>query len=103
VEGGVTKKRRTETTIETRQRWIVTRADKSPLIYCPDCPDGSSLMVAPEEAAVLVGVNLRFIYRWVEAERIHYSETSAGAVLVCLESLAVRARSGKFICEGERQ
>jgi hypothetical protein len=97
------RKRRTETTIETHQMWVVTRADKSLVICCASCVGGSSLMVAPEEAAVLVGVNPRLVYRCVEAEMIHYLETPAGALLVCVDSVALRASAGKFINEGERQ
>lgn len=59
-------------------------------------------MVAPEEAAVLVDRNPRLVYRLVEADLIHYLETSAGMLLVCLDSVALRASSGKFINEGER-
>jgi hypothetical protein len=88
------RKRRTETTIETHQMWVVTRAEKSPVICCASCAGGSSLMVAPEEAAVLVDVNARLVYRWVEAEMIHYLETSAGELLVCLDSVALRASAG---------
>ena len=59
-------------------------------------------MVNPEEASVLVGVNARLVYRWVEAEMVHYLETSAAALLVCLDSVALHASSRKFIHEGER-
>ena len=82
--------------------WVVTRADKSPVICCAICVGASSLMVAPEEAEVLVGVNARLIYRWADAEMIHYLETSAGALLVCLDSLAALfIGSTRFIHEGE--
>lgn len=60
-------------------------------------------MVGPEEASALTGVNARLIYRWADAEMIHYLETPAGALLVCLDSVALRASSDKFINEGERQ
>lgn len=47
-------------------------------------------MVTPEAAAVVAGVSTRTVYRWVEAGKIHFAETPAGLVLVCLNSLLKR-------------
>ena len=96
------RKRRTETTIEMHQMWVVTRTDKSSVISCAGCPGASSLLVAPEEAAVLLGISPRVVYRWIEADMIHYFETPLVGLFVCIESVARRASSNKFISEGER-
>ncbi|HXG68777.1 MAG TPA: hypothetical protein VNO70_27010 [Blastocatellia bacterium] len=45
-------------------------------------------MVTPEEAVILTGISARAIYRWVEGGRVHYTETAAGFLFICLQSLA---------------
>jgi hypothetical protein len=47
-------------------------------------------MIAPEEAMAVAGVSSREIYRWVEAGRVHFLETSEGFLLICLDSLPGR-------------
>ena len=79
------KRRRTEITVETS--WLVLRRGRHHApCYCARCPSPTPL-IAPEEAAVLAGVSTRTIYRWVEAEQLHYSETPEGRLLVCPNSL----------------
>jgi excisionase family DNA binding protein len=48
-------------------------------------------MFTPEEAAAMMKVSQRTIYRWVEAGRIHFRETENGNLLVCLIPLSVGA------------
>jgi hypothetical protein len=48
-------------------------------------------MVAPEEAAILVGVNPRSVYRWFDAEMIHY----LGDIRWCADDLP-RFSGGPF-------
>jgi len=45
-------------------------------------------MVPVDEAAILRRVNSRTIFRWVEAEQAHASETANGLLLICLNSLS---------------
>ena len=45
-------------------------------------------MGTPDEAAILAHVSSRTIYRWVEAETIHFAETPDGLLLICLNSLS---------------
>jgi excisionase family DNA binding protein len=44
-------------------------------------------MVTPDEAAAVVGVSTRTIYRWIEAEKLHFTETAGGLLTICLNSL----------------
>jgi excisionase family DNA binding protein len=44
-------------------------------------------MLMPDEAAAMAKVNTRTIYAWVEAGRIHHTETAGGDVLVCPKQL----------------
>jgi len=45
-------------------------------------------MATAEQAALLAGVSTRQLYRWVEASKLHFTETPEGLLLVCLDSLA---------------
>jgi len=44
-------------------------------------------MIMPDEAVMLAHVSARTIYRWVEAEQLHFTETPEGCLLVCPNSL----------------
>ena len=44
-------------------------------------------MLRSEEAAAVAGVSTRVIYRLIEAGAIHYIETPAGLLRVCLNSV----------------
>lgn len=44
-------------------------------------------MVTPEQAAALVNVTPRIIYRWVEAQLLHFVEEETGQLLICRNSL----------------
>ena len=81
--------RRTEITIEAHRTLVLRRPGRSLLARCATCA-GESLM--PHEAATLARVDTRTIYRWIEDEQIHFTETE-GQMLVCLGSLSDIARS----------
>jgi excisionase family DNA binding protein len=49
-------------------------------------------MLTPDEAATLASVGTRTIYRCIEAEQIHFTETAGGQMFVCLNSLAETVR-----------
>jgi len=87
----VKKKRtkRTEITVETDE-FIFSRAVRGPVTaWCARC--GARVrMVSPEEAARIVGVTPRTIYRWVDAASIHFVEEDSH-VLVCLPALSIHA------------
>ncbi|MCA1850229.1 MAG: hypothetical protein LC672_04020 [Acidobacteria bacterium] len=48
---------------------------------------GPSGLLTPDEAAAAAGVSPRVIREWVEDGRLHFTETSDGALFVCLASL----------------
>jgi len=81
------KRRRTEITVETSLLVWRSQRRHDPL-SCAACPS-PTLLIAPEEAAVLAGTNTRTIYRWVEAEQLHFAETPDGKLLVCPNSLPI--------------
>lgn len=82
-------KRRTVTTIETHEVWVV-RSRLSPQgLVCASCMDEGRRMLTAQEAALCAGVSQRTVYRWVEDGRIHFTETPDGSVFVCLAPLII--------------
>jgi hypothetical protein len=77
------KRTRTEITIEFDEL-IQATGHSNGLIreLCLAC-GGESFLVAPQQAAVIAGVTVREINRWVESEMVHFAETSDGLLLVC--------------------
>ncbi len=75
----------TEITIE--RSWFVaaSRPRIQKLARCPKCL-AVVKMLAPEEASTLSGVSVREIFRWLEASRIHFIETSEGRLFICANS-----------------
>jgi hypothetical protein len=54
--------------------------------WCPRCADFVE-MLTPEQAAAVAGVSTRHVFRWLEADRLHFVETASLSPLVCLASL----------------
>jgi excisionase family DNA binding protein len=79
---------RTETIIETHERWIVRRTISRAPVLCAACGSLAE-MLTPEEAAKVAGVDSETIYHWVESEQIHFAKTADGRLLVCLSPLSV--------------
>jgi len=80
-------KRRIEIITETERSIIVTRRPV-PVMLCGACGSKTS-MITPEQAAATVGVSVRTVYRWAEAERLHFFETTEGRMLICANSLSM--------------
>jgi hypothetical protein len=83
----VGKKNRTDITIETERVLVIRRRKGSALAWCQTC-DQQVPMIKVDEAAALSRVSSRTVFRWVEAEKIHFVETPEGLLLICLSSLA---------------
>ena len=81
------KMRKTEKTVEIHEFYIVRSASGALPALCGTCAAGDAIMVAPEQAAAITQVPARMIYRWIEAEMVHYQEQSDGSITVCVKSL----------------
>ena len=81
------RKRKTEITVEFEEVFVIRRPRRSIMAWCAECAD-QVRMVAPDEAATAASVSSRTIYRWVEARRIHFTETPEGFLLICHNSLS---------------
>ena len=92
------KKKRTVTTVEAHQVFVIRRPDGAAPAWCTECPPGrQSVLVAAEAAAALTGLSTRAIYRLVEAGAVHFAETPEGALLVCLSSLPAAAGGDQLL------
>ncbi len=78
--------KKTEITIETYRVKVIRRSGRTARVWCAACGEMVQMITA-EQAALLAGVTTRAIYRWVEEERLHFTETEVGGLLVCPGSL----------------
>ena len=74
--------RQTTITVETHEVWSIAREHVR--VKCTEC---NAEMITPEDAATIAATCMRTVFRLIEAGTIHYVETPAGTVLVCVVSL----------------
>jgi hypothetical protein len=80
------KRKRTEVTIETDEIWIIRLPGSGLVAWCPACCQQAT-MITPDEAALLIELDVRDIYRHVETGLIHHSAMPGGFLLVCANSI----------------
>ena len=71
--------------METERSIIVSRR-QVPVMLCGAC-GGQTSLITPEQAAAKAGVTVGTVYRWAEAERFHFFESTEGRMLICANSL----------------
>ena len=81
------KKRTTKITVEMERVLVVCQQHSVSEGWCAQC-GAARYLLTPEQAAVNTGVSTRTLYRWIEADRIHFTETPDGRLLICGASLA---------------
>ena len=79
-------RKRTEITIETNRVLVISKRKISILTWCAECKERVE-MVTADEAATLAGVSSRTIYRWADVEKLHFTETSEGRLIICCASI----------------
>ena len=75
-----------EITVERDELSVIKRPVHRALNWCAQCAERVP-MVTPDEAVAVAGCSAREIYRWVEAGRVHFTETPQGLLSICLRSL----------------
>jgi hypothetical protein len=65
---------------------VVKRRSGSVSGWCPGC-ELEVVMLTPDEAASITSTATRALYRLVDDGMIHFTETQAGLIRVCLPSL----------------
>ena len=89
-EKGVEKRIRTECSVEIDEVFVIQRRGRSVESWCLGCGQAAT-HVMPEDAAMLVGIGPRAIYRLVELGEIHWRDGPERLLLICLGSLLERA------------
>ena len=86
------KTKRMKITFEKERLLVVSRRGQVEG-WCEAC--GAEVkMIGVEEAALIADLSQRAIFRWIESDRLHFAETSGGALLICLASLLAQTREG---------
>jgi hypothetical protein len=74
-------------TVETRQRTVIRQtARQTPTIRCEFCTADVE-MTSPNQAASLLGITEREIFRRLEQGNLHFFETETGEVFICAHPL----------------
>lgn len=85
--------RKLKITVE-KERFLILRREQEVQRWCGEC--GAMVrMIRPAEAAAVAAVSDRTIFRQIESRRLHFSETEAGSVLICVNSIKEQHRAGK--------
>ncbi len=89
------KKRKTKTTVEVHQFYVIRELQTVEPVRCPECVTGGASMVSPEEASVVARIppSSDLLHAAVSALTIHFVETPEGW-LVCTNSLLNRISLG---------
>ena len=74
-----------EVSVVTNRRYIIRQATSGKQIACAECGEP---MLRVEQAADLFRIKQRRIFQIIENETVHFTEIEAGAVMICLTSLA---------------
>lgn len=85
-------KRKTTITVETHSLTILRTQGCSACLWCANC-GAESQMITVEQAAGVCSVTQRAVFGLVEDARVHFTETPAGRLLICAESLRQLAES----------
>jgi hypothetical protein len=79
-------KKTTRLTIESERVYIFRRHKAVRRARCDQCAAMVGFVTA-EEATALLRINARTFYRRVEEGSVHFTETTDGSLLICLNSL----------------
>ncbi len=78
-------KRKFEMLIETNRRYVIRQSRSGKQIACAECGEP---MLKTDQAADFFGIKQRRIFQIIETEAAHFTDTGAGAVMICITSLA---------------
>lgn len=90
-------KRKTEIIVETNRRFVIHQPESAEQVFCPRCAES---MLTAEQTAAYFKVSRRDVYRLIENHTVHFTETEAGILLVCPNSLTeILANRTEFLGE----
>ena len=78
-------KRKIEMLVATNKIYVI----RKPSTHRPtDCAECGKPMLTAEQTAVMFGITQRRVFQIIEAGAAHFTEAEAGALMICLTSLA---------------
>ena len=80
------RKKKTEIIVERDQVLVIKRLDSQAAEWCERCRK-ETRMISVDEAAAVAGISARTVYRRVEEDLVHFTETPEGGLLICITSL----------------
>ena len=78
--------RKFEVVKETKRRFVIRQFPSDKQTVCAECGEP---MLRIAQTAVLFRLKQSRIFQIVETGAVHFTETEAGALMICLTSLAV--------------
>ena len=93
-------KRKFEMSVATNRRYIIRQSKQVGQIACAECGEP---MLTTEQAANMFGIKQRRIFQIIETEAAHFTEIEAGAVLICMTSLAEVLDGGQTLTPANRR
>ena len=78
-------KRKVKILVATNRRYTIRQSPSVKQITCAKCGEP---MLTTEQVAGILGITQRRIFQIIETGAVHFTETEAGAALICLSSLA---------------
>lgn len=82
------RKRTTEIVVEIDELLVVARGAGGKRGWCDACAAEVELLT-PAVAATVARMSERAVFRLIETGRLHFNETTAGRLFICLASLDV--------------
>ena len=82
--------RRTVITFEKLERSYYRLPDSEPIVaFCYQCRQDVSWLT-PTQATAITGLTLREVFRRIEANALHFNESTPGLIHVCPNSLDLK-------------
>ena len=78
-------KRKFEKLTVTKRRYVIRQ---TPLVKQTTCAECGSPVLAIAQVAILLGIKQSRIFQIIETGAAHFTEAQAGALMICLNSLA---------------
>lgn len=79
-------RRRREISVETHQVVTISKPGREVVTRCAECGE-QVRMLTIEEAMAMTSASSRQIHRRIEAGEVHFTETTEGFLLMCMNSL----------------
>lgn len=77
--------KKTQILVETKRGIVVSQSVSDEQIICEQC--GKQMMTA-QTASALLGINIRKIYRLIEKENFHFSDSNLEVTHICSSAIS---------------